>query len=299
MNLASTSNSSRLMQFLLFTLVLAALFYRTLLDLVRLSWNSDLYSHLVVIPVVTGILLYGKRDVISSRGESSARVAAVLAGVTLAVYFLVKQTGILDDPVEMLSAKSLMLVVLWISGFLLFYGVASFKAAQFPLLFMLFAVPVPEPILDPIIIFLQRGSAELTSLLFWMLGVPFLRDGMVFRLPGQAIEIAKECSGIRSSLALMLTTLLAGYLNLRSNTHRILLTAIAIPLAILKNGIRITALTILAVRVDPGFLTGRLHSEGGVVFFVIALLLLGGALRLLQRLEDAPAKPKIPVTMPA
>jgi exosortase len=132
-----------------------------------------------------------------------------------------------------------------------------------------------------------------------MLGVPFLRDGMVFRLPGQAIEIAKECSGIRSSLALMLTTLLAGYLNLRSNTHRILLTAIAIPLAILKNGIRITALTILAVRVDPGFLTGRLHAEGGVVFFVIALLLLGGALRLLQRLEDAPAKPKIPVTMPA
>jgi exosortase len=287
------------MQFLLFTLVLAALFYRTLLDLVRLSWNSDLYSHLVVIPVVTGILLYGKRDVISSRGESSARVAAVLAGVTLAVYFLVKQTGILDDPVEMLSAKSLMLVVLWISGFLLFYGVASFKAAQFPLLFMLFAVPVPEPILDPIIIFLQRGSAELTSLLFWMLGVPFLRDGMVFRLPGQAIEIAKECSGIRSSLALMLTTLLAGYLNLRSNTHRILLTAIAIPLAILKNGIRITALTILAVRVDPGFLTGRLHSEGGVVFFVIALLLLGGALRLLQRLEDAPPKPKIPVSIPA
>lgn len=287
------------MQFLLFTLVLAALFYRTLLDLVRLSWNSDLYSHLVVIPVVTGILLYGKRDVIASLGASSARVAAILAVVTLAVYFFVKQTGILDDPVEMLSAKSLMLVVLWISGFLLFYGVASFKAAQFPLLFMLFAVPVPEPILDPIIIFLQRGSAELTSLLFWMLGVPFLRDGMVFRLPGQAIEIAKECSGIRSSLALMLTTLLAGYLNLRSNTHRILLTAIAIPLAILKNGIRITALTILAVRVDPGFLTGRLHAEGGVVFFVIALLLLGGALRLLQRLEDAPAKPKIPVTMPA
>jgi hypothetical protein len=43
---------------------------------------------------------------------------------------------------------------------------------------------------------------------------------------------------------------------------------------ILKNGIRIATLTLLAMYVDPSFLTGRVHREGGVVFFRMSLLLL-------------------------
>ena len=54
---------------------------------------------------------------------------------------------------------------------------------------------------------------------------------------------------------------------------------------ILKNGIRIVTLTLLATYVDPGFLYGRLHHEGGVVFFLLGLLILAPVLWLLERSE--------------
>ena len=64
-----------------------------------------------------------------------------------------------------------------------------------------------------------------------------------------------------------------------------LLALAVIPLTIVKNGIRIVSLTLLAVHVNPSFLTGQLHHEGGIVFFVLALLLLSPLFRLLQRSE--------------
>ena len=90
--------------------------------------------------------------------------------------------------------------------------------------------------------------------------------------PTVAIEIADECSGIRSSLALVMTVLLAGHMFLTSAWKKALLALAVIPLTIVKNGIRIVSLTLLAVHVNPSFLTGQLHHEGGIVFFVLALL---------------------------
>jgi exosortase/archaeosortase family protein len=59
----------------------------------------------------------------------------------------------------------------------------------------------------------------------------------------------------------------------------------------IKNGIRIATLTLLAVYVDPSFLTGKLHHDGGVVFFLLGLLFLLPVLLLLQRSEgeESPA----------
>jgi hypothetical protein len=43
------------------------------------------------------------------------------------------------------------------------------------------------------------------------------------------------------------------------------------PLSVVKNGLRIFVIAMLATRVDPSFLTGRLHRQGGIIFFLIAL----------------------------
>jgi hypothetical protein len=56
-------------------------------------------------------------------------------------------------------------------------------------------------------------------------------------------------------------------------------------MAILKNAIRIVALTLLSIHVDPGFLTGQLHHEGGIVFFLLALALMTPILLLLRGFE--------------
>jgi hypothetical protein len=46
--------------------------------------------------------------------------------------------------------------------------------------------------------------------------------------------------------------------------------------------------------VDPEFLTGQLHHEGGIVFFLLALALLAPVLFVLRRLEPrAPIAPAV------
>ena len=84
--------------------------------------------------------------------------------------------------------------------------------------------------------------------------------------------------------------ILAGHFLLKSFWRQTVLVLAGIVVMIIKNGIRIVTLTLLANYVDPGFLHGNLHREGGVVFFVIGLLLLLPVFWFLQR-EETPADP--------
>jgi exosortase len=147
---------------------------------------------------------------------------------------------------------------------------------------------LPQPIVDRIVYFLQRGSTEIAFLLFRAVGVPVLRQGFILSLPTVTIEVAQECSSIRSSIALVITCLLAAHLFLRTKWKMLLFVLLSIPLSVIKNGIRITTLTLLAVYVDPGFLTGDLHRKGGFVFFLLALAILFPILLKLQKTEHFP-----------
>jgi len=119
------------------------------------------------------------------------------------------------------------------------------------MLFLLLMVPIPDFLLSRAIFWLRSGSAEVSYALFQLLGVPVLRSGFIFSLPGVTIEIAQECSGIRSSLALVIMGLLAGHLFLRSPWTKAALALAVLPLAIVKNGIRIVTLSLLSIYVDP------------------------------------------------
>jgi exosortase len=175
-------------------------------------------------------------------------------------------------------------VLLW-SGFAWIFGSYAFSATLFPLLFLLLMIPPPAFLLDRFTVWLQWGSAYVTNWLFHATGTHAVRNGLFFTLPSFMIEISKECSGIRSTIALLITSLAAGYLLLETSWARVLLLLAALPVLVLKNGIRIATLTLLAVHVDPGFLSGSLHEEGGIVFFALGLLVLLPFLWGLQRIE--------------
>ena len=90
--------------------------------------------------------------------------------------------------------------------------------------------------------------------------------------------------------------IVAGLKQERANPKEIegkqaLFVVLGLVIMIVKNGIRIATLTILAQYVDSSFLFGRLHHEGGIVFFVIGLLLLLPVFWLLQRGETAATAP--------
>jgi exosortase/archaeosortase family protein len=73
---------------------------------------------------------------------------------------------------------------------------------------------------------------------------------------------------------------------LRSPWRKAVIVAIAIPLSVAKNGLRIFTIAMLATRVDRSFLTGRLHRQGGIIFFLIALAIISLLLWLMRRGEE-------------
>jgi exosortase len=177
-------------------------------------------------------------------------------------------------PNDYLSVVMLGLVVLLWGIFLALFGTKAFRAALFPLVFLLLLVPIPDLLLDRVTLFLQLGSTELTDLLFRACGTPAFREGFRFTLPGVTIEIAKECSGIRSSVAMLVTVLLAGHLFLRTPGKQIVLLLAVFPVVVLKNAMRIVALSLLSVYVNPSFLHGDLHRDGGLLFFILGLAMI-------------------------
>lgn len=266
--------------------VLSLLFFPgPVLALVKLSLSQDDSSYLVVIPLISAVLLYLERDRLPPQTSGDKLLTGIFfllaTGIALALHYgaLGKGSGL------QLSGWILALVLVWTAGFAFFFGKAALRAAYFPFLFLLLMVPIPGFLLDRIIFLLQQGSASITGMLFDIAGVPALREGLVFHLAKVSIEVAKECSGIRSSMALFIVALLVAHFRLRNFWNKVFFVAFGLFLMILKNGVRIATLTLLAVYVNPDFLFGRLHHQGGVVFFVLALLLLLPLLFFLERNE--------------
>jgi exosortase len=121
--------------------------------------------------------------------------------------------------------------------------------------------------------------------MFRVAGVPVTQDGIMLSIPNLDIEVARECSSIRSSLMLVVTTMVLAHLFLRSWWRKALLIAAAIPLSVGKNGLRIFTIAELGTRVDPGFLTGKLHHQGGILFFGLSVIAVGALLGVLRRTE--------------
>ena len=133
---------------------------------------------------------------------------------------------------------------------------------------------------------LQRGSAEVAYALFRLFQVPVVRDALVFSFYNLEIEVTRECSGIRSSTILFVTTLVLANLLLKSNWSMTIAVICSLPVAVAKNGVRIFVLSLLGEYVSPGWLEGSLHQRGGVVFFAIGMAMVLLVIWLLRRAEE-------------
>jgi exosortase len=279
--------SRRNLLFAGFCLILAASAFEPLRRLVGLSVdlnNADL-SYIGLIPFISAALIYWERQSIFVHPRTSFVPAVMLFAAGAALYLL-GQTGAArlhgNDDLSLMAAA---VIAFFFGGVFLIYGQVVFKAAAFPLLFLLLAIPLPAQLLHAAVTFLQHASASLVSVLFALTGTPVYRNDVSFSLPTLTITIAEECSGLRSTLGILIVTLLAGRLLLKSNWRRLALLLAVIPISVFKNAVRIVALTLLAIHVDMRFLTGGLHHDGGIVFMMIGLVLLYPLLALLIRSE--------------
>jgi exosortase len=267
------------------------LFWSLLGRLLEFAENSE-FSYIPLIPAISAFLIWMRRRPIFRHSKFSPAAGAVILaiGILLSSLESLFPGTIVSDR---LWLPTLGIVTIWCGLFVLCYGLQSARAAVLPLCLLLFIIPPPARVTNAVIVFLQHGSALVSYSLFRMIGVPAAREGMVISLPRLTIEVAPECSGIRSSISLLILTLAAANLYLRSEWNKILLILLLVPLCILRNAIRIVTLSTLGLYVDRGFLSGSLHQKGGILFFFLAIAVLVPIILIMQWFEKSEAGTKI------
>lgn len=271
----------------LLTCILPAVFLWDLTNgLFALILRNETYSHIPFVPVVSAFFIFWEHPTIFARSARGWKISGAIALAGIAGLVLARLNPWHWSQSGQISLLVFGFVLVWAGAFGIFFGGNAMREASFPLLFLLFAIPIPAPLLSEIVGLLQRGSADAVSVAFRIMGVPAVRRGFDFALPGVTIQVAEECSGIRSTLALVMTAVLAGHLWLRSFPRTFLLCIATVPISIAKNALRIAVLSWLAIYVDPQFLLGSIHHQyGGILFFGFGLLAMGITLVLLQRLR--------------
>jgi exosortase C (VPDSG-CTERM-specific) len=258
-----------------FAIILLATFAQPLLMLISHAARSKLHSHILLIPFVSAYLLYLRRDQLPKNYVIDLPLAIIsLAGgvLVLAFVYWLDLAGRAPGINERLVLLTLSFLCCLAAGGFFFFGRAWMRAAAFPLAYLIFMVPMPDAMADTLETASKYGSAEVVNLLFHLSGTPFLREGLVFQLPNITIEVAQECSGIRSSWVLFITGILAANLFLKTSWRRFALVAFVIPLAILRNGFRILVIGLLCVNAGPQMIHSLIHRRGGPVFFVLSLI---------------------------
>src|SRR5262249_52340269 len=145
----------------------------------------------------------------------------------------------------------------------------------YPLSCLLLMIPPPSSWMDRIAAGLQYESAEVTYIMLRVAHLPVLRHGMDFSLRGLNFEVGPECSGIHSTLALLMVAIGAAYVYLGSGWTRALLVLLTVPIVVVKNAARIVVISTLGAYVNRIFVDGPFHHKfGGLVFSVVGVALL-------------------------
>lgn len=265
-------NDRRLLGFAGFCLVLTLAFAGPLLGLVKYALKEELHSHVLLIPFVSLYLAWQVAGTLPGERRTSVVGGVVLIFLAAGVFFLPRWAGIPLSANDDHSRMAACYVLLVGAGGFLFLGNPLMRALAFPFAFLIFMIPLPNAAVVGLEDWLMRWSADVSHWFFQWTGTPVFRSGQVMELPGMTLEVAPECSGIRSSFVLFITSLVASYMLLKSPWHRGLLVAMVIPLGIIRNGFRVLVIGLLCVHQGPHMIDSWIHHKGGPLFFGISLV---------------------------
>ena len=197
--------------FSILTVVYLALFQGTLGKLVT-DWGQDAnFSHGYLVPVISGYMAWHKRnDWLGRESEpSNWGLAILLMGGLLHV------AG--NAAAELFTMRFSMVLTLW--GLLLYMkGRKVSQSLFFPVLYLLFMIPIPAVLWNGIAFPMQLWASQITARVLEVIGIAVLREGNVLHLPTTTLEVVEACSGIRSLTSLLaLSAAFAYFASLKKN----------------------------------------------------------------------------------
>jgi len=247
---------------------LLILCYWPILYRMGVQWaNDENMGHGFFVPIFAGIVAWQRREELlaTPRNPNILGLFVVAFGGVLS---LLATLG-----AELFTARLSFVIALF--GTVLYLGGTRWvKILLFPLLMLLFMIPIPAIIYSSLTMKLQNLASQLGELMITAMGIPVLREGNILRIPSQPLDIAEACSGIRSLMTLLFMALIISYFTDKKVWMRWALLIATVPIAILANGMRV-AITAWLSEIDTKLASGTYHeAEGFLVYFIdIAALL--------------------------
>jgi len=236
----------------------------------RLGYGTD-YSIGWLIPLVTLWLLWERRTQLLTAPRRVTWWALALILLACALHWAAARA---QQPRLSLVA---FILLLW-SVPVLAWGRAVGRLLTFPLAYLVFCIP--WNFLDGLTFPLRHLSSVLSAILLNGLGLPVTRVGTIIRSAydgGMDFNVADPCSGLSSMLAMAALTVLYGYLTQKTNIRRLILFAMAIPLAIIGNVVRIVTIAVVARLFSKDLAMTVYHDYSAFLIFPVAILLMVAA----------------------
>jgi exosortase len=231
-------------------------------------WTISVWQHahgLFIPPLVAWLVVQELKRHRDLPASSSAWGFALL-GPALLLHVL--DTGI---QTQLLSAASIVIALPGLS--LLFLGWPRTKKILFPLLFFGFALPIPLAATEGLHLALRQLTTALVTPMLSATGVSLFTEGTTVHLANANVEIADACSGFSTLYASMAFAFLLAYFSC-STKRRVMVLALAGPIAIASNVARMFLLLQLVVWQGPWVLDTFIHPLSGMLTFAIALPIL-------------------------
>ena len=248
--------------------LMAALYAQVLVDMGRDWWTEPSLSHGLLIPPLALYLAWMRRDLTLAEPARSDSRGLWLVGLACVLYILGKLGAEYFLP-------RMSFVILLTGIALTFWGFQRLRTLAFPLLLLATMVPLPVIFYNAMAAPLQLFASDVATNTAQALGIAVYRDGNVIHLAHISLGVEEACSGLNSLSALMVASLLLGFLVCQRVITRVVLFALSIPLSIAVNVLRVTGTAALADYREE-FAMGFYHSFSGWLVFIAGFAILYG-----------------------
>jgi exosortase A len=251
--------------FALATLLHFALFQDTVESIVRIWMVSDTFSYgFLILPIVL-FLAYQRRRQLAAVAPQPCFWALAWIAAALLLYLI-------GTVASATLLKQLAFVGLWQGLFALLAGWAAVRQMEFPLFFLVFAIPMGEEVIP----LLQTITAEISVFLLRATGVPTFHSGVLIEIPSGSFVVADVCSGARFLITTVVLGMLAANLFFVSWRRRTIFVLLCFVVPILANGLRAYGIILLAHLTDHTLAIYVDHIVYGFIFLSLVLVVLTG-----------------------
>lgn len=284
--------SPLIIRFIILFVFLLCAYYPIMPELVNVWLGDSNNSHGLLVPLIALYFAYQKRDdlklYISDTENLRYKFRATTFGLIVFAGSLLMYVLFYVGHIAFMSR--LMLILSLISLVWYYFGIKFVKIILFPLLFLLFMIPVPDSFISHITLPMKTFATNLAVPLIRLFGVTLIQEGNIVHLTTCTLEVAEACSGIRSLTSMLMLGFFFAHMTKGNSYRKVILVLFAPVIAVIANVLRITGTGLLANIYGETVARGYVHDISGYLVFIFGFTGLFFLFKLLnmESVQDEP-----------